>query len=69
MSTEQSRFEQLLTACGQLGTYDSLLNYAINALNGKTACSHTEVATYLIERRVELATEQNFKIFKSNGTN
>lgn len=55
---------KLTTACGQLGAYESLLNYAIDALRGKTACQGEELAGFLEKRHIELLKEQYETIFE-----
>lgn len=50
-------------ALSQLGSYQALLDYAISSLEGKTACSTTEVASYIAKRHNEILAEQQIKLF------
>jgi hypothetical protein len=50
-------------AVSQLGSYQALLDYAISCLEGKTACSQSEVASYIARRHNEILTEQQIKLF------
>lgn len=54
---------KLTIAIGQLGSFDALLDYAISALKGKTACPPEQVADYLKNRSRELKLEQDTIIF------
>ena len=56
--------QKLTLCCGQLGAYESLLNYAIAGLRGKTANKGEDLANFLEERQRELLDEQNSKIFE-----
>ena len=55
-----------IIACGQLGTYGALIEYAIDALRGKTYSSLEEVASRIESRHQELIQEQS-KIFNQNN--
>jgi len=57
--------DKLNSACGFLGAYQSLLNYAIDALRGKTACTPEQVSDFIEKRHVELLKEQDQTIFKT----
>lgn len=67
MEINQQGSAKLFVACGQLGTYNSLIAYAIKSLNGKTASSHESVAKYLEEKQQELIREQDSLIFKTHN--
>jgi hypothetical protein len=65
--TLYSQNEQRLTeAVKQLGSYDALIYYAVQALEGKTANSPEEVALILRRRNEELRNEQDTLIFNRN---
>lgn len=59
---------RLTEAVKQLGSYDALLYYAVQALEGKTANSHDEVAQILRKRNEELRNEQDNLIFNRTKT-
>jgi len=54
--------EHLTLAIGQLGSYESLVNYLIDSIRGRTACTPEHVAEYVEKRQNELVDEQ-YKIF------
>jgi hypothetical protein len=55
---------RLNLCCGQLGSYEALLNYAIEGLRGDTACKGEDLANFLEQRHKQLLEEQNEKIFE-----
>jgi hypothetical protein len=55
--------QKLIEAVKQLGSYDALIYYAVQALEGKTANSHGEVALILRKRNDELRNDQDNLIF------
>ena len=61
--------KKLSLCCGQLGAYESLLNYAIDALRGKTASTGESLADYLESRQDELLEIQNTEIFNRKSLN
>lgn len=63
----EQRSAKLMVACGQLGTYKSLISYAVKSLNGKTASSQESVAKYLEEKQQELLEQQDSLIFKTHN--
>ena len=63
----EQRSAKLMVACGQLGTYKSLIMYAIDGLNGKTASTPDSVAKYLQEKQDELLQQQESLIFKTHN--
>jgi hypothetical protein len=54
--------EHLSVAIGQLGSYESLVNYLIDSIRGRTAATPEQVAEYVEKRQNELVDEQ-YKIF------
>lgn len=54
--------EHLSIAIGQLGSYEALMNYIIDSVRGRTACTPEQVAGYVEKRQHELIEEQ-YKIF------
>jgi hypothetical protein len=67
MEINEQRSAKLMVACGQLGAYKSMVKYAIDCLNGKTASSPESVATYLQEKQDELIEQQDLLIFKTQN--
>jgi hypothetical protein len=63
----EKRSAKLMVACGQLGAYKSMIMYAIDCLNGKTASSSESVAKYLQEKQDELLEQQDSLIFKTHN--
>jgi hypothetical protein len=57
---------KLTEAVKQLGSYDALLYYAVQALEGRTANSPGEVALILRKRNEELRNDQDTLIFNRN---
>lgn len=54
---------KLTTAVGQLGSYECLVNYLIDSIRGRTACTPEHVALYVENRQNELLEEQYKIIF------
>jgi hypothetical protein len=54
---------KLTEAVKQLGSYDALIYYAVQALEGRTANSPEEVALILRKRNDELRNDQDTLIF------
>jgi hypothetical protein len=54
---------QLSVAIGQLGSYESLMNYLIDSVRGRTAATPEQVADYVEGRQNELVDEQYTTIF------
>jgi hypothetical protein len=54
---------KLTEAVKQLGSYDALIYYAVQALEGRTANSPEEVALILRKRNDELINDQDTLIF------
>lgn len=54
---------KLTTAVGQLGSYECLVNYLIDSIRGRTACTPEHVALYVEDRQNELLEEQYKIIF------
>lgn len=55
--------EHLKLAIGQLGSYESLVNYLIDSIRGRTACTPEHVAQYVEKRQNELVNEQYTILF------
>ena len=55
--------EHLTLAIGQLGSYESLVNYLIDSIRGRTACTPEHVAQYVEDRQKELVDEQYTILF------
>lgn len=55
--------DQLRVAIGQLGSYESLTNYLIDSIRGRTASTPEEVAIFVENRQNELIMEQDILIF------
>lgn len=55
--------EHLSLAIGQLGSYESLVNYLIDSIRGRTAATPEQVAEYVENRQNELVNEQYTKLF------
>jgi predicted RNA-binding protein Jag len=53
----------LRIAVGQLGSYESLVNYLIDSIRGKTANTPEHVADYVERRQNELVEEQYTVLF------
>jgi hypothetical protein len=53
----------LRVAIGQLGSYESLVNYLIDSIRGRTACTPEHVADYVERRQNELVEEQYTVLF------
>lgn len=54
---------QLSVAIGQLGSYESLMNYLIDSVRGRTAATPEQVADYVEGRQNELVDEQYIILF------
>lgn len=54
---------KLTIAVGQLGSYECLVNYLIDSIRGRTACTPEHVALYVENRQNELLEEQYKIIF------
>ena len=54
--------EHLRVAIGQLGSYESLVNYLIDSIRGRTASTPEHVADYVEKRQNELV-DQQYAIF------
>ena len=67
MEINEQRSAKFMVACGQLGTYKSLIDYAIRCLDGKTASAPESVAKYLQEKQDELIEQQDLLIFKTHN--
>ncbi len=59
----KSQESKLIAACGQLGAYESLMDYAIQGLKGETCSKGEELAEFLQKRHTELLEEQRVRIF------
>lgn len=55
--------DQLRVAIGQLGSYESLMNYLIDSVRGRTASTPEQVADYVENRQNELVNEQYTTFF------
>jgi hypothetical protein len=55
--------DHLRIAIGQLGSYESLVNYLIDSIRGRTACTPEHVAQYVEDRQKELVDEQYTILF------
>ena len=55
--------EHLTLAIGQLGSYESLVNYLIDSIRGRTASTPEQVADYVEQRQNELVNEQYTILF------
>lgn len=54
---------KLSVATQQIGSFEALMDYALMALKGKTACPPNEVAEYISKRLAEIKIERDEKIF------
>lgn len=55
--------DHLSLAIGQLGSYESLMNYLIDSVRGRTASTPEQVADYVESRQNELVNEQYTILF------
>lgn len=55
--------DHLRIAIGQLGSYESLVNYLIDSIRGRTASTPEHVAEYVEKRQNELVDEQYTVLF------
>ena len=55
--------KHLMIAIGQLGSYESLVNYLIDSIRGRTASTPDHVAEYVENRQNELLDEQYTVLF------
>lgn len=55
--------DHLSLAIGQLGSYESLMNYLIDSVRGRTAATPEQVADYVESRQNELVNEQYTILF------
>ena len=60
LTHERRQYEKLLLAHGHIGQYQSLVEYAINALEGKVPIPNDKVVVYIREAMDDISNEQQY---------